>query len=536
MQENRPPNRPMKPPPIPSWIVKTEEKKEKRSVSHGIRRVVILVIEHCGKILIFVLACIASSGLKSRNPDSNYVNQPKIYHSAPASKPVSNTRFACILGIGTEGIVSSEKGRLKPTPENLVNQPIFPHTATGTGASSSVSETIKQTIDEFKKQKFPFTPKQTIFKRRLPDGKSTVVNFLDFGMNENLTTVYQEFCLKREKLCVRSNELHLLAFQNNNFCVVTSNLSYIPNEVRAISQKVGNFLKELEVADKKDLETVSKLENSSKILRQQMDKTFENILEAHVSIGIAKAKGCSTHKAYYIPVTTETDSRGDSLRKLDFGNAKIGNPLNETDSQNYAVLAPDFLNRACSDFYSNKFLPGSSFIYDPFFVHLSGLDENCKTFGDWSKLVSENGKQLMANLFKNDNELFDQFVEEATNDFNSKIDQAILFGTAESTSHSNPQNALPNTNTAVTLTLGPTRTQGDSTPPSSPSKKRSLEITPIRRQVAYTLLSINNPEEPPRLWGAVRQRVNRGQQRALPAPERGPGHQGRQGGNAGGQN
>ena len=406
MQENRPPNRPMKPPPIPSWIVCKEEKEGKRSVSHGIRRVVILVIEQCGKIVILILACIVSSGLKSRNPDSNYVNQPKIYQSAPESKPVSNTRFACILGVGTEGIISSEKDRLKPTPENLVNQPIFPNNSTGTGASSSVSEVIKETIGEFKKQKYPFTPKQTLFKRTLPDGKSTVVNFLDFGMNDNLTTVYQEFCLKREKLCIRSNELTFLAFQNNNFCVVTPNLSYIPNEVRAISQKVGTFLKELEVADKKDLETVSTLENSSKTLREQMDKTFENILEAHVSIGIAKAKGCSTLNAYYIPVTTETDSRGDSLRKLDFENAKIGNTLNENDSQNYALLARDFLNRTCSDFYSNKFLPGSSFIYDPFFVHLSRLDANCKTFGDWSKLVSENGKQLMANLFKNDNELF----------------------------------------------------------------------------------------------------------------------------------
>lgn len=147
-----------------------------------------------------------------------------------------------------------------------------------------------------------------------------------------------------------------------------------------------------------------------------------------------------------------------------------------------------FLNRACSDFYQNKFLPGSSFVYDPFFVHLSGMDANCKTFRDWVKLIPENRKLLMANFFENDDALFSKFLQEATSNFNSKIDDAIIFGTGETVPNNNSQEKLlPNTNTSVTLTLGTSRTKGDSTPHTSPGKssKRALELTPVRRQVVF---------------------------------------------------
>jgi hypothetical protein len=110
-----------------------------------------------------------------------------------------------------------------------------------------------------------------------------------------------------------------------------------------------------------------------------------------------------------------------------------------------------------------------------------------------------------------------------------------MFGTVETVTNSSE--LLPNTNTSVTLTLGTSRTKEESMPHTSPRKshKRALELTPVRRQVVSTLLRITHPEEPPRLWGAVRRRVIPGQL-ALPAPEPGPGHQGRPGGPAPAQN
>ena len=61
----------------------------------------------------------------------------------------------------------------------------------------------------------------------------------------------------------------------------------------------------------------------------------------------------------------------------------------------------------------DKFNSGALFLYLRFFVHLSAIDANCKTFPDWAKLIPENRKLLMSNFFENDNALFSKFVQEA---------------------------------------------------------------------------------------------------------------------------
>ena len=316
MHENRPPRPPLRP-PLPSF---SREKRPNKKVSDHVVGLFVFVFEQGKTLGILIIVCISASGIKAGNPQSASTHEPKIYQTAtlPVSKNLSNTSFACMLGVGTEGIISSEQQRVQPTPAGLVNKLNFSNSTT----IVSINQTIKETLHEFQKEQYPYIPDQTFFLRTFPNGKKGFVNFLNFGMRQKLNEIYQEFSHKRIKLHLRANEVLIFAFQNKDFCVTTSNLAYLSTEVRAVSQKVENFKKELEMADKKDVIALANLEKSSQAIRQEMDKTFQNILEAHVEIGIAKAKGCSTLNAYYIPVKTEIDSHGRSIRKLEFAKAR----------------------------------------------------------------------------------------------------------------------------------------------------------------------------------------------------------------------